>query len=191
MADISGKAATAREAVAEGWVFLSERAWRMIRRGEIPKGDVTAVARIAGIMAAKATPRILPLCHPLPLSFVGVEFHLPEPGKMRIEARVRTVASTGVEMEALTAVAAAALCVYDMAKPVDRSIEIGGIRLLLKTGGKSGTYATNQISYPGAGRAKRGPVAAPRPIPRPSRSARRPASRASAGVSGKGPNRSR
>ncbi len=174
MADISGKHATAREAAAEGWVSISRPAWRMIQGGEIPKGDVLGVARVAGIMAAKATPRILPLCHPLPLSSVAVDFLLPTPGRVRIEAVVRTVAPTGVEMEALTAVSAAALCIYDMVKPVDRSIEITGIRLLRKTGGKSGDY-----------------VAGLRPISRPSREARRSASRTSAGGRGKAPKRPR
>ena len=207
MADISGKLATAREAVAEGWVLLSGDAWMMIKGGEIPKGDVLGVARVAGIMAAKSTPRILPLCHPLPLAFVAVDFSLSTPGKVRIVAVVRTVAPTGVEMEALTAVSAAALCIYDMAKPVDRSIEITGIRLLRKTGGKSGDYASPRgrtreraersevQSTPGlnmrAGRAKRGPAIAQREISRPSRAASRPASRNSAGGRGKAPKRSR
>ena len=174
MADISGKQATSREATAEGWVLLSRPAWRMIRNGEMPKGDVLGVARVAGIMAAKSTPRILPLCHPLPLSSVAVDFSLPATGKVRIVAVVRTVAPTGVEMEALTAVSAAALCIYDMAKPVDRSIEITGIRLLRKTGGKSGNYSASL-----------------RPISRPSRAASRPASRNSSGGRGKAPKRSR
>ncbi|MBM2828202.1 MAG: molybdenum cofactor biosynthesis protein [Actinobacteria bacterium] len=197
MADISGKPATAREAVAEGWVLLSAAAWRMIKGGEIPKGDVLGVARVAGIMAAKSTPRILPLCHPLPLASVAVDFSLSAPGKVRIVAVVRTVAPTGVEMEALTAVSAAALCIYDMAKPVDRSIEITGIRLLRKTGGKSGDYsgAKRGSSAPGlitrADRAKRGLAVAQREISRPSRAASRPASRNSAGGRGKAPKRSR
>jgi len=172
MADIGGKPPTAREAIAEGRVFLSGPAWEMVRRGEIPKGDVFAVARVAGILAAKDTPRILPLCHPIPLSSVRVELSLPGPGEVRIEATVRTVAATGVEMEALTAVASAALCVYDMVKPVDRSIEISGIRLLRKTGGKSGDYRA-------AG------------APRRSSAARRTASRDSSAESGRGPKRSR
>ncbi len=172
MADISGKPGTAREAVAEGWVFLSRAAWEMVRGGKIPKGDVFAVARVAGILAAKETPRILPLCHPIPLASVQVDLFLAGPGEVRIEAVVKTVAPTGVEMEALTAVAAAALCVYDMVKPVDRSIGISGIRLLRKTGGKSGDYLA-------AGASRR------------SRTARRTASRDSSGESGKGPKRSR
>ncbi len=174
MVDVSGKPETAREAVAEGWVRLSRPAWEMILRGEIPKGDVLCVARVAGIAAAKETPRILPLCHPLPLSSVSVEVHLPSPGNIRIEALVRTVAATGVEMEALTAVSAAALCIYDMAKPVDRSMEITGIRLLRKAGGKSGVYRAPE-----------------RGTSRPSRFARRAASRTSPGDSGRPPKRSR
>ncbi len=172
MADIGAKPPTAREAVAEGRVFLARDAWDMVRAGEIPKGDVFAVARVAGILAAKETPRLLPLCHPIPLSSVRVELSLGAPGEVRIEATVRTVAPTGVEMEALTAVSAAALCVYDMVKPVDRSIEIAGVRLLRKTGGKSGDYRAE-----GA--------------PRRSRAASRPASRASSSQRGAGPKRSR
>lgn len=174
MADITGKPGTQREAVAEGWALLSPSAWEMIRKGKIPKGDVLAVARVAGIMAAKSTPRILPLCHPIPLSSVRVDFALPEPGRIRIEAGVRTVAPTGVEMEALTAVSAAALCIYDMAKPVDRAIELTGIRLLRKTGGKSGDYR-----------------AADRAVPRASSPARSAASRTSPGARGAAPKRSR
>ena len=174
MADISGKAGTAREAVAEGWVILSRSAWEMVRRGEIPKGDVLAVARVAGILAAKATPRILPLCHPIPLSHVAVEFSLPGPGRVRIEAIAKTVAPTGVEMEALCAVSAAALCVYDMVKPVDKGVVIEGIRLLRKSGGKSGDYTAPE-----------------RGISRPSRPASRTASRNSAGGRGNAPKRSR
>jgi len=174
MADVSRKEATAREAVAEGWVLLSLAAWKQIRDGRLAKGDVPAVARVAGILAAKDTPRLLPLCHPIPLSSVSVEVHLPRRGAVRVEATVRTVAATGVEMEALTAVAAAALCVYDMAKPVDRGIRIEGIRLLRKTGGKSGDYLA-----PGGRTARR------------SQPASRKASPRSPGESGPGPKRSR
>ncbi len=172
MADIGGKPPTAREAVAEGRVFLSRDAWRMVRDGGIPKGDVFAVARVAGILAAKETPRLLPLCHPIPLSSVSVDLRLTAPGEVRIEAVVRTVASTGVEMEALAAVGTAALCVYDMVKPVDRSIVISGIRLLRKTGGKSGDYVAGGAS-------------------RRSRAARRAASRDSVADKGARPKRSR
>ncbi len=172
MADVGGKPPTAREAIAEGRVFLSGPAWEMVRRGTIPKGNVLAVSQVAGILAAKDTPRILPLCHPIPLSSVRVDLSLPAPGEVRIEATVRTVAATGVEMEALAAVAAAALCVYDMVKPVDRSIEISGVRLLRKTGGKSGDYRAADA-------------------PRRSARASRAASRDSSGERGRGPKRSR
>jgi cyclic pyranopterin phosphate synthase len=148
MADVTGKEATSREAVAEGWVFLSGAAWEMVRGGRMAKGDVPSVARVAGILAAKDTPRLLPLCHPVPLTSVGVEVSFPRRGALRVEATVRTVASTGVEMEALAAVAAAALCVYDMSKPVDRGIRIEGIRLLRKTGGKSGDYVAPALRTP-------------------------------------------
>lgn len=175
MADVSAKGETVRVAVAEGWVLLSRPAWRMLKRGEIPKGDVLSVARVAGISAAKETARILPLCHPLPIEAVRVDLSLPSPGQVRIESEVKTCAKTGVEMEALTAVAAAALCVYDMAKPVDRSIRIEGIRLLRKSGGSRGDYAVS-------GREK---------SPRRKVSASRAASRASGPGRGAGPNRSR
>ncbi len=140
MADIGGKPPTAREAVAEGRVFLSRAAWDMVRTGTIPKGDDFAVARVAGILAAKETPRLLPLCHPIPLSSVRVDLTLASPGEVRIEASARTVAATGVEMEALTAVAAAALSIYDMCKAVDKTMAIEGIRLIKKTGGRSGDF---------------------------------------------------
>jgi len=174
MADVSGKDATAREAVAEGWVLLSGKAWEMIRDGRMAKGDVPTVARVAGILAAKDTPRLLPLCHPIPISSVSVEVTLPRRGALRVEATVRTVASTGVEMEALTAVAAAALCVYDMAKPVDRGIRIEGIRLLRKTGGKSGDYRA-----PDEANSRRSRAASPK------------ASSRSGAERGRGPKRSR
>lgn len=184
MADVSGKPATVREAVAEGRVFLSPAAWAMVKGGTIPKGDVFAVARVAGIAAAKDTPRILPLCHPLPLSAVRVDLELTRRGEVRIEAAVRTEAPTGVEMEALCAVAAAALCVYDMVKPVDRSIEIGGVRLLRKSGGRGGPYAA-------PARPARSAAGAARATSRRSRAASRAASRVSSGERGRAPNRSR
>ncbi len=176
MADITGKEASERAAAAEGWVFLARNSWNMVRAGSLPKGDVLAAARIAGIMAAKETPRILPLCHPIPLSRVEVDLDLPAPGRIRIESRARALAPTGVEMEALTAVTVAALCVYDMVKPVDRGIEISGIRLLRKSGGKSGDYLAPE-------RARR--------ISLPSRSASRADSRKRSGGRGRAPKRSR
>ena len=141
MVDVSGKPETAREALAEGYVHLSATAWNMVKRGKIPKGNVEAVSRVAGIMAAKSASGILPLCHPVPISAVRVDLSFPRRGVVRVEAEARAVARTGVEMEALVAVTTAALCLYDMVKPVDRSMTITGVRLLRKTGGKSGDYA--------------------------------------------------
>jgi cyclic pyranopterin phosphate synthase len=118
---------------------MSREALRRIRRGSVSKGDPLQAARLAGIMAAKQTASLIPLCHPLPISSVEVEL-LPTPRGYDIEARVRTTARTGVEMEALTAVAVAALTIYDMVKAVDRSMVIGDIRLEYKSGGRTGTY---------------------------------------------------
>jgi cyclic pyranopterin monophosphate synthase len=139
MVDVGGKTITSREAVARGEITMSAEALRLVRRGEVKKGDPLQAARIAGIMAAKRTSELIPLCHPLPLSHVGVEL-TPTRNGYRIEARVRTTAQTGVEMEALTAVAVAALTVYDMIKAVDKEMVIGDICLVEKTGGKSGHY---------------------------------------------------
>jgi cyclic pyranopterin monophosphate synthase len=139
MVDVGDKAVTAREAVARGDITMSAEALRLIRRGEVKKGDPLQAARLAGIMAAKRTSELIPLCHPLPLSHVGVELTETRRG-YRIEARVRTTAQTGVEMEALTAVAVAALTVYDMIKAVDKEMVIGEICVVEKTGGRSGHY---------------------------------------------------
>ncbi len=141
MVDVSDKPVTARVAVAEGYVKMAQETFEIIRDGRAKKGDVLGVARLAGIMGAKRTPELIPLCHPLPVTKVAVELTLDDslPG-VRIEATVRTTGQTGVEMEALTAVSTAALTVYDMAKAVDKSMQIGGIRVLLKDGGKSGRY---------------------------------------------------
>jgi cyclic pyranopterin phosphate synthase len=139
MVDVGDKPATAREAIARGSISMSAEALRQIRRGAVRKGDPLQAARLAGIMAAKQTPSLIPLCHPLPLSSVNVEL-LPTARGYAIEARVRTTAPTGVEMEALTAVAVAALTIYDMVKAVDKTMVIGDIRLELKSGGRSGTY---------------------------------------------------
>jgi len=139
MVDVSKKPPTAREAVARGRVFLGEKVFPLVRDRNLPKGDLFGAARIAGILAAKRTPELIPLCHPLPLSQVEVHLELDaERQSLEIEARVKTVASTGVEMEALTAVAVAALTVYDMCKGIDKGIQITDIRLVKKTGGKSG-----------------------------------------------------
>lgn len=139
MVDVGGKPVTTREAVARGEIAMSAEARRLIRSGAITKGDPLQTARLAGIMAAKQTAALIPLCHPLALTHVGVEL-TATPRGYRIEARVRTQAQTGVEMEALTAVAVAALTVYDMVKAVDKAMVIGDICLLEKTGGKSGPY---------------------------------------------------
>jgi cyclic pyranopterin phosphate synthase len=141
MVDVSAKEATAREAVARGEVRARAATLRRITTGRVPKGDVLAAARLAGIMAAKRTPDLVPLCHPLPLSAVEVDV-VPdrEESCVRIESRVRLVGKTGVEMEALLAVTVAALTVYDMCKAIDREMTIESVRLVRKTGGKSGTF---------------------------------------------------
>jgi len=139
MVDVSAKADTAREAVAEGRITMSAEALEAVRAGNIKKGDVLGTARIAGIMAAKKTSELLPLCHPLMLSKIAVAFEFEDHG-IRAEARVRLNGPTGVEMEALTAVSVALLTLYDMAKALDKSMVISDIRLLSKTGGKSGDW---------------------------------------------------
>jgi cyclic pyranopterin phosphate synthase len=139
MVDVSGKATTARTARAEARVTMSDRVLGLLREKALPKGDPFEVVRIAGIQAAKRTSDLIPLCHPLPLSGIDVELEIVA-GGVRIETTARTRAETGVEMEALTAAAVAALALYDMLKGVDKGVEIGGIRLLEKTGGKSGTW---------------------------------------------------
>ncbi|MCW6508050.1 cyclic pyranopterin monophosphate synthase MoaC [Lichenifustis flavocetrariae] len=146
MVDVSAKASTAREAVAEGLVVMEPATLAMILDGNAKKGDVLGTARIAGIMAAKRTHELIPLCHPLALSAVAVELE-PEgelPG-LRVRATVRTTGQTGVEMEALTAVSVACLTVYDMVKAADRGMRIEAIRLVRKSGGKSGTYAAGAV----------------------------------------------
>jgi cyclic pyranopterin phosphate synthase len=139
MVDVGAKAITAREAVARGEVTMSTTARRLIRAGQIKKGDPLQAARLAGIMAAKRTSELIPLCHPLPLTHVSVEIS-PTRSGYAIEGTARTAAQTGVEMEALTAVAVAALTLYDMVKAVDKGMVIGQICLVRKTGGKSGSY---------------------------------------------------
>ena len=139
MVDVGGKPVTDREAVARGSIAMSREARRLIRSGAVKKGDPLQAARLAGIMAAKQTAALIPLCHPLPLSSVHVE--LARPGAATTSKRAcRTTAQTGVEMEALTAVAVAALTIYDMVKAVDRSMVIGDVCLMFKSGGRSGTY---------------------------------------------------
>ncbi|MBL8985756.1 MAG: cyclic pyranopterin monophosphate synthase MoaC [Gemmatimonadetes bacterium] len=141
MVDVSAKAVTARMAAAEGSVRMSAEAFAAIRDNAVAKGDVLATARLAGIMAAKRTADLIPLCHPLGLDQVEVEVTLDEalPG-VRVTGTARVTARTGVEMEAMTAVSVACLTVYDMAKAIDRTMEIGPIRLVAKSGGKSGEY---------------------------------------------------
>jgi cyclic pyranopterin phosphate synthase len=139
MVDVSRKAVTLREAAASAFVKMAPQTLELVRRCGLPKGDVLAAARLAGIMAAKRTPELIPLCHPLPLENVTVEFSFEETG-LAIEATAKAAAKTGVEMEALTAAAVAALTVYDMCKSADRALEIGPIRLERKSGGASGTF---------------------------------------------------
>ncbi len=141
MVDVTDKPVTDRIATAEGCIAMRPETLALIRSGRAEKGDVLGVARLAGIMAAKRTAELIPLCHPLPISRVAVDLVADEglPG-LRIAATVRTTGRTGVEMEALTAVSAAALTVYDMVKAVDRGMTITGIRLLLKDGGASGRF---------------------------------------------------
>jgi cyclic pyranopterin monophosphate synthase len=139
MVDVGDKPVTAREALARGEITMSATALRLIRKGELKKGDPLQAARLAGIMAAKKTAELIPLCHPLPLTHVSVEL-TPTRHGYRIEGRVRTTSQTGVEMEALTAVAVAALTIYDMVKAVDKEMVIGDICLVEKTGGRSGHY---------------------------------------------------
>jgi cyclic pyranopterin phosphate synthase len=143
MVDVSDKAATAREAVATGHVRMSREAFELATSGRNKKGDPLQTARLAGIMAAKRTADLVPLCHPLQLSFVDVSL-TPEGDGFRIESRVRTTGPTGVEMEALTAVSVAALTIYDMLKAADREMEIGDIRLVEKSGGRSGHFRSNR-----------------------------------------------
>ncbi len=138
MVDVSLKALTEREAVAKGLVVMKTETLSMIKDGKIPKGDVLATAQVAGIMAAKQTSLIIPLCHPLMLDEVRVEFSLSQQS-VEITATVKCTGKTGVEMEALTAVTASALTIYDMCKMVERGITIENIRLVKKSGGKSGT----------------------------------------------------
>jgi cyclic pyranopterin phosphate synthase len=151
MVDVAGKEVTERIAVAEGYVVMEDATLRLIQEDASPKGDVLAAARIAGIMAAKRTHELIPLCHPLALSKVSVDFEMrPQPPGVRVEAMAKACAQTGVEMEALTAVSISCLTLYDMLKARDKGMRIEGVRLLSKTGGKSGDFAA-----PPAGRTER------------------------------------
>lgn len=139
MVDVSEKADTERHAIARGRVLMAPETFRMVRDGKAAKGDVLAVAQVAGIMAAKQTPQLIPMCHPLMLTSVSIHFDLnEEEHSVDISSSVKTLGKTGVEMEALTAVAVCALTVYDMCKAVDPGMRIEGIRLARKSGGKSG-----------------------------------------------------
>ena len=139
MVDVSAKAVTAREAIAAGRIDMSDEAARAIAEGLVKKGDVLAVARVAGIMAAKKTADLIPLCHPIALSAVTVDFTLDDHG-VTVKATARTAGQTGVEMEALTAASVALLTIYDMAKALDKAMVILDVRLIAKTGGKSGDW---------------------------------------------------
>lgn len=139
MVDVGGKAVTTREAVAQGRITMSPEAAAAIRAGAVAKGDVLAVARVAGIMAAKRTADLIPLCHPLPLTRVTVDLDVLADG-VTVTATAATDAKTGVEMEAMTAACTALLTIYDMAKAVDKRMVIHDVRLIRKTGGKSGTF---------------------------------------------------
>jgi cyclic pyranopterin phosphate synthase len=149
MVDVSGKAVTQRTARAEGFVAMKPETLALVEKGEASKGDVLATARIAGIMAAKRTHELIPLCHPLALSKVAV--HLAPshaPAGIRVAAEVKVAGRTGVEMEALTAVSVACLTVYDMLKAADKGMRIEGIRLVSKTGGRSGTWRAEAAREP-------------------------------------------
>jgi cyclic pyranopterin monophosphate synthase len=147
MVDVGDKAETSRSATPEGYVRMLPETLTLIREGNAKKGDVIGTARLAGIMAAKKTSDLIPLCHPLMLTKVSVEITEDEalPG-LRVTATAKLTGKTGVEMEALTAVSVACLTIYDMAKAADKGMEIGGVRLLEKTGGKSGAYHAPQAS---------------------------------------------
>jgi cyclic pyranopterin phosphate synthase len=148
MIDVTQKQETERHAIAKGRVKMKPSTLQLIRKGEMVKGDVLTTAQIAGIMAAKETPHLIPLCHPLLLTNVAVDFYLPENGDfIEITASAKGVGKTGFEMEALVAVSVSALTVYDMCKIVDKSMTIGEIRLLKKKGGKSGLYIASEQNY--------------------------------------------
>ena len=148
MVDVSEKPVTARQAVARGIITMNAEAFAAVERGTVKKGDVLGVARIAGIMATKRTSELIPLCHPLPLTKVSVDFTLlPERQAVEAVCSVKTTGVTGVEMEALTGVSTALLTIYDMCKAVDKGMELGEIGLVEKTGGKSGHYVRAEGGY--------------------------------------------
>jgi len=140
MVDVGAKPPTQRRAVAEAFVRMSPRALRALRAGAVKKGDVLTTAQIAGIAAAKRTAELIPLCHPLALTHVTLSFAVRPPSRVRVQCETACVGATGVEMEALTGAAVAALTIYDMCKALDREMSIEGVRLLEKSGGRSGTF---------------------------------------------------
>jgi cyclic pyranopterin phosphate synthase len=151
MVDVTTKAVTSRTAVARGFISISRDALAKIRRLETPKGNPLEIARVAGIAAAKRTSELIPLCHPLPLTHIDVETRLGKNG-VELRSRVTATAQTGVEMEALVAVSVAALTIYDMCKALDKEMEITGVHLLEKTGGRSGRYVRAPSKAHGSGR---------------------------------------
>jgi len=146
MVDVSEKAVTGRTAIAEGFIAMTAETLALVKAGDAKKGDVLAAARIAGIMAAKKTAELIPLCHPLALTKATVDFEMREtPPSIKVTALVKVSGQTGVEMEALTAVSVACLTIYDMLKAADKSMEISGVRLIEKTGGRSGAYRVGRL----------------------------------------------
>ena len=149
MVDVSGKAETLREVIVRGSISMNPKTFKMIMSGKISKGDVLSVAKVAGIMAAKKTSEIIPMCHPLNLSHVEINFYpIEKESRIDIEAKVRIKAQTGVEMEGLVAVATAGLTIYDMCKAIDRGMVLSNIHLVKKTGGKSGLYTSKNLPSP-------------------------------------------
>jgi len=150
MVDVSKKGETLREDVVRGSIFMNPKTFKSILSGKIAKGDALAVAKVAGIMAAKKTSEIIPMCHPLSLSHVEINFYpFGKESRIDIEAKVKIKAPTGVEMEGFVAVATAGLTIYDMCKAIDRGIVLSNIHLVKKTGGKSGTYTSKKFPSPG------------------------------------------
>ena len=179
MVDVSAKQETVREAIARATVKMTPATLRAVRRGNAPKGDVLGVARAAGILAAKRTPELIPLCHPIRITGVDVTFTAEaRRGELTVEARVRTVDKTGVEMEALTAVSVAALTVYDMVKAIEKGVTIADIHLVEKSGGKSGRWTRNNAPAAGhpAPKEARSQVAPGAGHPRPKPASRPPLS---------------
>ncbi|MBM4305970.1 MAG: cyclic pyranopterin monophosphate synthase MoaC [Deltaproteobacteria bacterium] len=150
MVDVSAKSETLREAIVKGTIYMKSATFKKVISGKIAKGDVLSVAKVAGIMAAKRTSEIIPMCHPLNLSHVEINFFpFEKESRIDIESKVRIKARTGVEMEALVAVATAGLTIYDMCKAIDRGMVLTNIHLVKKTGGKSGTYTSKKFPSPG------------------------------------------